>query len=436
MLNLTGQIVAILGAGRSGLSAAKLASRCGAQVTVFDSRGPEVFAGFPANVKTHPEASLETGESFQSDLVVTSPGIETLGDFVQAFARNSGALWGEIELAWRCFSGKTIGITGTNGKTTTTELVTSLVLASGKTCAPCGNYGVPFSEVVLREHVPQVVALELSSFQLETIVDFKPDAVIWLNFSADHMDRYEGLMDYFEAKQRIFKNIDPDTPVVVRAGETFLSFPNLKGSVTTFSTEDESDWALEGDVISQNGSPFISLVETRLRGLHNAENLMAACAVVDGLTPEIATKALREYAPPAHRCELVRTHDGVEWLNDSKATNLHALESALRSQTSPTILLAGGKEKGLNYEPLLPRLEASVSRAICFGEIGESLSALFAGVVPSLAVETLAEAVAIAAESASSGDVVLLSPGTSSFDQFSGYEARGDAFKATVLALN
>lgn len=435
MLKLNGQTVAILGAGRSGLAAAKLALRCGAQVTVYDSRGADVFVDFPAGIQIYPEATPATGEATKSDLVVTSPGIESLGEFVQAFAHNSGALWGEIELAAQCYGGKIIGITGTNGKTTTTELVDVLTRATGKTCAPCGNYGVPFCEIILCDEVPEVVALELSSFQLETIVDFKPAAVIWLNFSADHMDRYEDLMAYFEAKQMIFKNIDANTPVIVRAGETLLALPSFKGNLTTFSTEDDADWTFDGESLLQNGAPYIRLNTTRLRGLHNAENLMAACAVVEGLTPELAASALKDHAPPKHRCELVRIHDGVEWLNDSKATNLHALESALRAQTRPTILIAGGKEKGLNYESLLDLLEKKAIRAICFGEIGNKLSKIFSSSVISDTVATLKEAVLLAKKESSPGDTVLLSPGTSSFDQFTGYEARGDHFKSCVLEL-
>ncbi len=436
MLNLTGQNVAILGAGRSGLAAAKLASRCGASVTVYDSRGPEVFAAFPQGIPTHPGASAETGAVTLSDLVIVSPGIETKGEFVQSFAINSGALWGEIELAWRCFSGKTIGITGTNGKTTTTELIDVLVRAIGKTCAPCGNYGVPFSEIILLDEVPEVVALELSSFQLETTVDFKPDAAIWLNFSADHMDRYEDLMEYFEAKQRIFAKIDADTPVVIRQGETLLALPGMPGKITTFSTEEEADWTLAGDVLQRGDEAFIDLSETRLRGLHNAENLMAACAVVEGLTPEIALSALTSYDPPAHRCELVSSEKKVEWLNDSKATNLHALEAALRSQTRPVILIAGGKQKGLDYQPLTPLLKEKVTQTIFFGEIGAALAVTFFDIVPTETTDTLDEAVELASQKAQAGDVVLFSPGTSSFDQFSGYEARGDAFKAAVLNLS
>ena len=418
MLNLTGKTAAVLGAGRSGRAAARLAEYCGARVTIYDSCEAEEA------VLANPEIGLEVN----ADLVVVSPGIETNGDFVQSFAKGSGALWGEIELAWRCYSGKTIGITGTNGKTTTTELVRDLVEATGESCVACGNYGVPLSEVVLYDSPPSVISLELSSFQLETIIDFNPDVVIWLNFSPDHMDRYSSIDEYREAKLRIFDNIDADTPVVVRSGSQVPE----RGRVTTFSTEDEADWSLSGDDILCFGEAFVSISETRLRGLHNAENLMAACAAVEGLTSEVAREALSKYSPPEHRCELAAVIDGVEYLNDSKATNLHALESALRSQTRPAILIAGGKQKGLDYRPLAPLLAQKVKAMISFGEIGEELSSVFTTTVQCRKVETLEEAVAMAVVMAEQGETILFSPGTSSFDQFNGYEERGRAFKAAL----
>jgi len=421
MLDLTGKTVAILGAGRSGQAAAVLAAHCGASVTIYDSReAPGAVLATPG-----------TGEGINADLVVVSPGIETKGDFVQSFAKGSGALWGEVELAWRCYPGITIGITGTNGKTTTTELVRDLVEATGKSCVACGNYGVPLSEVVLYTEVPDVIALELSSFQLETIADFRPDAAIWLNFSPDHMDRYTSVEEYREAKLRILENITAETPVVVRAGEDLPE----KGKVITFSSEEKADWSLQGDQILKGSETFLAMSGTRLRGLHNAENIMAACAIVEGLTAEIAREALAKYSPPEHRCELVAIIDGVEYLNDSKATNLHALESALRSQTRPTILIAGGKEKGLDYQPLAPLLREKVKEMISFGQIGAALKETFSEVVTCKNVETLDEAVALATASSLAGDTVLFSPGTSSFDQFNGYEARGAAFKAAVPRL-
>ena len=419
MLNLTGKTVAVLGAGRSGRAAAALAAHCGAEVTIYDSRESSGAI----------LATTEMGHEVKVDLVITSPGIETRGEFVQSFAQGSGALWGEVELAWRCYSGHTIGITGTNGKTTTTELVRDLVEATGKSCVACGNYGVPLSEVVLYEEVPEVIALELSSFQLETIVEFKPDSVIWLNFSADHMDRYRSLQEYREAKLRIFENLSEKALVVERVGEELPE----RGRKISFSSECPADWSLRNGDIYCDEEKFLSMGETRLRGLHNAENVMAACAVIPELTPEIARETLMKYSPPEHRCELVATLNGVEYLNDSKATNLHALESALRSQTGPTILIAGGKEKGLDYGPLAPLLDKKVKLLISFGEIGEALKRIFSEVLACETVTTLDAAVALASRTSEKGDTVLFSPGTSSFDQFKSYEERGAAFKAAVL---
>ena len=163
------------------------------------------------------------------------------------------------------------------------------------------------------------------------MVAFTPDAVVWLNFSADHMDRYTSLDEYLEAKLHVFDNIGPETPVVVRKGSPVPE----RGRVTTFSAEEEADWTLDGDQILRKGELFLSMGATRLRGLHNAENLMAACAVVSGLAPEVAGRCLEKFCPPEHRCELVAIIDGVEYLNDSKATNLHALESALSRKPVP-----------------------------------------------------------------------------------------------------
>ncbi len=406
MLQLTGKNVAVLGAGRSGRAAAALATHCGATVTVYDTR----------KVEGAVQADLELARATVADLVVVSPGIETRGDFVQAFAEGSGELWGEVELAWRCYDGIVIGITGTNGKTTTTELVNELVLAAGRSCAPCGNYGVPLSEIVLQDAIPEVVALELSSFQLETTVDFAPDAIVWLNFSPDHMDRYQSVAEYREAKLRIFEKATAETPIIVRDGEELGS---VLGKRIDFTAEEGA----------------IPIKATRLRGLHNAENLNAAVLVVTELFGVPEKDALAEYQPPAHRGEFIREVNGVEYLNDSKATNLHALESALRSQSQPTYLIAGGKQKGLDYEPLISLLGEKVEEAIFFGEIGTDLAALFSKIIPTTAVETLSEAVTLAHKKAQPGSVVLLSPGTSSFDQFRGYEDRGDAFRMAVQAL-
>mgnify|MGYP001816330435 CR=1 FL=1 len=434
-MNLTGQNVAVLGAGRSGAAAARLALRLGASVTVYDMAGRDAFGQVPAEADRCPDATPGSGRDCKADLVVISPGIETAGKFATAFVREGREMIGEIELASRLYKGKVIGITGTNGKTTTTELIQRILSAGGMRCAACGNYGPPFADVLLEEDPPESVALELSSFQLETITGFRPDVAVWLNFSPDHMDRYAEVDDYRRAKLRIFECQRPGDAAVVRFGE---DLGTLSAEVTTFSaTEDGADYSLAGTRILHRGEPVMDLAETKLRGVHNAENAMAAMAAtaILGVPATAAHEAFRNYAPPLHRCELVRTLDGVEYINDSKATNLHALESALRSQDRPTVLVAGGKDKGLDYAGLLPLLGQRVEAVVLIGEIREALAQQFSAVVETRVSDSLEGAVGLARSLAPRGGTVLFSPGTSSFDMFAGYEARGDVFRTAVKSL-
>jgi len=435
-MKLKDKRIAILGAGRSGRAAAALALREGAEVSLWDKAGPDAFANLPEGVEAHPHSGEDAAASLHADLLVVSPGIDTYGSYVAAYSARAGEMIGEVELAARHFSGRIVGITGTNGKTTTTELVSCMLKQAGLGGTACGNYGVPFSEVVLADEQPEVVSLELSSFQLETIESLRPSVAVWLNFAPDHMDRYPTVEAYRQAKLRIFKNVTAEDVVVVRAGE---ALPDLPAKMVTFSTEDpEADWFSDGNDIRHKGELVMKMTEeTALRGLHNAENLMAALASCRalGVPMAVLVQALRGYTPPFHRCELIRTLDGVEYLNDSKATNLHALISALRSQTRPVVLIAGGKDKGLDYTDVLPLLREKALAVITFGEIASQLTATFTGAAPCEQVVTLDEAVVKARDLAPRGSVVLLSPGTSSFDQFTGYEHRGDHFRHLVQQL-
>ena len=432
-----GKHIAILGAGRSGLAAARLALREGARVSMWDAGGPEAFAGVPPEVEVHPHVDETRVTGVPCDLLVVSPGIDTYGPFVAAFEPDAGEMVGEVEFASRFYQGKIVGITGTNGKTTTTELVSRILAHAGLGGTACGNYGTPFSEVVMQPRHPAAVALELSSFQLETIRTLRPDVAVWLNFAPDHMDRYPTVGAYHAAKARIFMNLRPEDTVVVRTGEN-LVLPACR-QVTFSTTDPDAGWFSDGTIIFHDGAACLDMAaDTALRGLHNAENIMAAtaaCAAL-GISPGIVREALHGYAPPPHRCELIRTLDGVEYLNDSKATNLHALESALRSQTRPVVLIAGGKEKGLDYSPLLPLLREKALAAVTFGQIADPLAAIFAAAVPTEPVSTLEDAVAAARKLAPRGSTVLLSPGTSSFDQFQNYVQRGDAFRDIVHQLH
>lgn len=425
----------MLGAGRSGVAAASLALREGANVSIWDQGGPEIFGKVPAGVEKHAGMKESDVEGFSADLIVISPGIDTYSPLAQAFAAKA-PLIGETEFASRYYEGGIIGITGTNGKTTTTELVSLILKQAGLGGTPCGNYGAPLSEILLAPDVPAAIALELSSFQLETIDDLRPKVSIWLNFAPDHMDRYPSVEAYKKAKLRIFENQTAEDTVVMRHGE---DLGKLLRKVITFCTENRNaDFFSDGVTISQGGRILLDLeAETSLRGLHNAENAMAAMAacMAYGIDPAIIPAALQGYAPPPHRCELIRTLDGVEYLNDSKATNLHALQCALRSQNRPVVLIAGGKDKGLDYSPILTILGKQAISAVTFGQIARPLADLFNGAVRTTAVGTMEEAIEVARSLAPRGSSILLSPGTSSFDQFTGYEQRGDTFRDLVHQL-
>ena len=433
-MNLHDLNIAVLGAGRSGRAAARLAMKHGGRVCVFDTS--PAITGWPEDIPLHAGATQEDGHAFRADLVVISPGIETDCPFVKSFGREGVETIGEMELASRFYRGKIIAITGTNGKTTTTSLVEKILLRAGKKAVACGNYGVPMAEVLLRDAVPDVLALEVSSFQLETIRNFHPDVAVWLNFAPDHMDRYTAVEDYYKAKLHIFDNQTENDLAVVRFGE---HLPALKAPVRTFSSESpEADLYYREPLVMGGGSPLLNLAGTSLSQRHNAENVMAAVLACRhlGIPAETAAEVLEEFTPPSHRCEAVRSLDGVLWLNDSKATNLHALEAALKSQNAPVVLIAGGKDKGLDYLPLRPMLKEKVRACVVFGQIADQLYDSFSPAAPTEKAADVADCVEKARLLARPGDTVLFSPGTSSFDMFTGYAQRGQAFRDAVNALS
>lgn len=435
-MNLENQRVAILGAGHSGVAAARLVQQKGGLPHIFDIKAKNCPADAQGIPFTAP-ATEEDGRQFKADLVVVSPGIETDCSFVRSFHEHGVPLIGEIELAYQFYTGTIIGITGTNGKTTSTELIEKIIANAGHTVKACGNYGLPFAEVVMMEPQPEFASLELSSFQLETIREFKSKVSIWLNFAPDHLDRYKSLQEYFEAKERIFENQTPDDFAIIRCGEEMTpSVPQAK--VETFSAvESCGTLSYKDNAIWEGDSLLLSLAGTKMNIKHNAENVMVSILATRavGIPLEAVQKTLGTFAPPEHRCELVRILDNVEYVNDSKATNIHALEAAIRSQVKPIVLIAGGKDKGLDYHSLLPLLKEKVQHVVVFGQIAQQLYDTFNQTVPTHQVDSLKDTVLIAQKLAEKESIVLFSPGTSSFDMFSGYEERGRAFKSIVLDL-
>ncbi len=431
-MNLSGKKVAVLGAGRSGVAAARLALAKGArEACIFDASPSATCA--EEGIGFVPGASEDDACRYAAELVVISPGIEADIPWTLAFASAGAPIIGETELAYNFCRSRIIAITGTNGKTTTTALLEHILLAAGRSAKACGNYGYPLSAVVMEEPQPEFAVLEVSSFQMETIVNFCPEVAIWLNFAPDHMDRYRKVEDYYEAKKRIFENMGEEQLAIVRVGE---ELPDLRPRRVEFSAVDSSGRLFyAGGHIMEEGKPLMSLRGTAMEQAHNAENSMAsilACRAV-GLSDDEIAEGIHSFSPPGHRCETVAEMDGVLWLNDSKSTNLHSTEAALRSQERPVILIAGGKDKGLDYSPIKPLLQKKARLCISFGQIAAQLEDTFSPVCESLRVETVQEAVAAAADRAERGDVVLFSPGTSSFDQFTGYVQRGQCFRDAVM---
>jgi UDP-N-acetylmuramoylalanine--D-glutamate ligase len=328
-----------------------------------------------------------------------------------------------------------VAITGTNGKTTTTELLAQMLNACGQRTIACGNIGKPLSEVAREGRDLDVLTVEVSSFQLETITSFRPSISVWLNFAPDHLDRYRSLGEYRAAKLRVFDYQTAEDMAVINAAE---SLPPIKARTVTFSAyADQADFRLADGAIVYRDEPVLRLAETKLRGSHNIENLMATLAVglARGLSFAQMVPPLCAYEPRPHRLEFVRELDGVGYINDSKATNLDAVEKALLAQAKPVVLIAGGKDKGFEYDTLQELVRQKVRTTILIGEMAERICRDWSGVVPCEIAVSIADAVERAHAVARPGEVVLFSPGTSSFDMFKSYADRGDQFRALVHAL-
>ena len=435
-----GKKVAVLGAGLSGTAAALLLRSEGANVTVLDSadektllkstienlrgRGVEVRCG-----------SAAERDSSSYDFVVLSPGIDPISPLATSFSSRNIETMGELELGWRSVNLPVIAITGTNGKTTTTELLAQMLNACGQRTIACGNIGKPLSEVALEQHPLDVLTVEVSSFQLETIRTFRPSISVWLNFAPDHLDRYRSVAEYRAAKLRIFENQTADDVAIVNGGE---ELPEVLARRVTFSAyADQADFRLEGGSIVYQDAPVLRMGQTKLRGSHNIENIMATLAVglARGLSFAQMLPPLSAYEPRPHRCEFVREVSDVTYINDSKATNLDAVEKGLRAQNKRVILIAGGKDKGFTFETLRPIVSEKVRAAVLIGEMAERIGQDWKTAVPCEIAASLADAVERAHAIAKPGEVVLFSPGTSSFDMFKSYADRGDQFRALVHAL-
>jgi UDP-N-acetylmuramoylalanine--D-glutamate ligase len=436
-MNVAGLHIAVLGAGESGESAAKLLRALDARVTVLDSGKPEALMpkierlaalqiGFIAGTDADTDATVY-------DLGILSPGIDPVVPLVRNFRAKNIDLIGELELADSVCGRPVVGITGTNGKTTTTQLVEAMLNAAGVSTVACGNIGPAFSAKAIEAQKLDVVTVEISSFQLEEIRAFRPKVAVWLGFAPDHLDRYPDMESYYAAKVRIFENQTADDFAVVNLRD---KLPTLKAKVLTFSAyQAGGDFELRDGVIFFRGKAVLAMRDTQLRGHHNAENLMAALGVgvALGVDIEKLVAPLCAYRALPHRCELIRVVDGVEYVNDSKATNLDSLEKALAGEARPVVLIAGGKDKGFEFDSVASLVAEKCRCAVLIGEMAERIERVWSPGVRCINVgHSLERAVSAAKSEARSGDMVLFSPGTSSFDMFKNYADRGNQFRQLV----
>ena len=438
--------VTVIGFGRSGVSAAKLLHDKGAEVTVTDCQPEEDFKEEIRKLNGR-NIKLQFGEDGISaiegtEMVVVSPGVPSDAPAVQSAEKKKIRIISEIELfPWFCNS-PIIAITGTNGKTTTTLLSANLLNSLGYKVTACGNIGVPLTELVDKE---TPVVAEISSFQLERIEKFRPYISVIINITPDHLDRYSDFQDYVSAKSRIFENQKPSDFTVLNADDSVvLKFSErTKANVVLFSREnvlEEGVFLSSGRIMTRwkgEEKEICSTGDIKMKGAHNLENCLAVAAIglIYDSGIEVIKNTILKFPGLEHRLEYVRTVGGVDFFNDSKATNAAAVAGAIESFTSPIVLICGGRDKKSDYIVLREILQDKVKLVVLFGESKEKLMNAFSKVVPCACADSFSAAFRLAAAGADSGDVVLLSPACSSFDMFRDFEERGEIFKAEVENL-
>jgi len=441
--------VLVVGLGRSGVASAFFLQEHGAKVIVSDSKSEAQLQNDVPSLLDR-GISIETGHHGErtfrdQDLIVVSPGVPADQPQLQR-ARSLGIpVIGEVELAFRFLQGKVIAITGSNGKTTTTTLAGEILSKAGKKTLVGGNIGTPVISLAAQSTPDSFVVLEISSFQLETIVQFRPWISAILNITPDHLDRHRTFQNYLDAKARMFENQQASDFAVLNADDpTCVALKDkVKGSLLWFSRKQpvENGAYLKDDqiIFRQNGKEqaVLSRSDIQLKGAHNLENVLSAVcmAMVAGCEPQQVRRAVSEFRAVEHRLELVATINGVTFYNDSKATNVDATVKALESFPGNIHIILGGKDKGSDYSVLNPLLRERVKRVYLIGAASDKIALQTQGATSVVRSGILERAVRQAFDAAQAGDIVLLAPACASFDQFENYEHRGRTFKELVHAL-
>lgn len=438
----------IAGLGKSGVSAAKLALSRGMEVYACDRKRSSQWNVKGETIPSGVEAAFESdGFEFLNRTagVVVSPGISFKSDFVEKALSEGKEVMSEIEFASRFVNVPLIAITGTNGKTTVTRLVTEMLCKDGMDAREAGNIGTPLSDIAINHFSGDFVVCEISSFQLELVSKFKPFVALVLNLTPDHLDRYSSLEEYMQTKARIFENQEAGDFAVINGDDALIreTIPNLKSEVFIYSrTKPQKNGAYVKDgkiIFSRNEKEMeiIPVSEIRMKGVHNFENALAGicCAMLAGAGEKSIAKVLSEFVPPLHRMEEVAKINDILFINDSKATNVDALKRALQSFTGKLVLIAGGRDKKGDFDSIRDDVASSVRIIIAIGEAGDKIEHSFSDVVQVVREKTLRDAVLNAYNIAVPGETVILSPGCASFDMFESFEHRGEEFKKYVKEL-
>lgn len=438
--------VSIIGAGSTGRSLARFFLAQGAEVVLSDNRNAALLENLDELEQAGVRMDLggHTGELFTTaDLIVVSPGVPLDIPVLELCRKKGVPILGEVEIAWHQLTGTMIGITGTNGKSTVTTLIGEMLEAWGENAFVGGNLGTPLIDAVGHDYPWQVV--ELSSFQLETIEDFRPNYAMLINISEDHLDRYPDMASYVAAKARLFENLREDDTAILNADDPLVmqAAAATKANKVFFSSQTvlESGMSLCDDKIIWRWQGFeiiFAANELKLRGQHNRENVMAALIplLLEGCPPEIAWNAAVRFTGLAHRMEFLGELNGAGWYDDSKGTNIGSVVKSLAGLDAPVVLIAGGKDKQGDLSALAPVISDKVDHLILIGAAAERMSIAFDGLAKIQTAADMHEAVRLAAQVSCPGGSVILSPGCSSFDMFKNYAERGRIFVREFHALS
>jgi UDP-N-acetylmuramoylalanine--D-glutamate ligase len=447
-VDLRNKRVLVIGLARTGIATSLFCAKHGAHVTATDSR-PEAeideaakklrAAGVPLELGGHQEKTF-----LAQDLIIPSPGVAADAPFLRSARAKGIKIWSEIELAGRFLRGRLIGITGSNGKTTTTSLIGHILKSAGFPTQVAGNIGSPLIGCVDETQKDSVTVAELSSFQLELIDLFRPDISVFLNLTPDHIDRHHTFEAYAAAKGRIFENQTAHDAAVLNADDPAIApYAPQRPRVFWFSRKERVAQGafLHGEEIvfrlDGGEEAVLRREEIPLPGAHNLENVLAAVAAtrLAGASTSAIAQAVRSFAGVEHRIEFVGEISGVRYYNDSKATNVDATLKALDSFPGRIFIILGGKDKGSDYTVLQKPLREKAVLALLIGAAAEKIENQIAGSVPIARSQTIERAVETTFQAARAGDIVLLAPACASFDQFENYEHRGRVFKELVKQL-